>query len=129
MPNFENEQFIWYCVVTGNTSTLNGANGIYLSGNCWHNTVTGNLCAENNQNGYTGVYGSNIYLSSSSSYNNIQNNICRAGERSYKPRYGIAISSSNCNDNMIINNDLYSSGTAGALYEGPPGKLTLLRVG
>lgn len=116
--------YTWYCVVTGNTSTLNGANGIYLSGNCWHNIVTGNLCAENNQNGYTGVYGSNIYLSSSSSYNNIQNNICRAGERSYKPRYGIAISSSNCNGNMITNNDLYSSGTAGALYNSGTNTIT-----
>lgn len=97
--------------VTGNICQGNGV-GIAL-GESNNNAVTGNTCVENSQE--TDNTYDNIYLLSSD-YNNIQGNTCRAGALANKPRYGINISNADCNENKVINNDLYDDGFGTGAY-------------
>jgi len=93
--------------VTGNTYQRNSYYGIYLySSN--NNTVTGNTCIANSQES-TNSY-DDICVLNDSDYNNIQGNTCRAGTLANKPRYGINITSADCDGNMVTNNDLHNDG-------------------
>jgi len=89
----------------GNAAYGNGQEGIRLHG-ADHNTVVGNTCMANSQ----GADNTFDDIRIQGSYNNIQGNTCRAGSLANKPRYGINISNVFCDENLVINNDLYDDG-------------------
>jgi parallel beta-helix repeat protein len=93
--------------ITGNICQGNGGDGIYLHGSN-NNTITDNICIANSQEA-TNTY-DDIQICDDSNYNNIQGNTCRAGTLTNKPRYGINITSSDCDGNLVTNNDLYNDG-------------------
>ena len=98
--------------ITGNVCRLNGRHGIDVY-HTHNNAILGNTCSENSQN--TDNTYDDIILDGSD-YNNIQGNTCRAGDETNKPRYGINISDATCNENKVINNDLYDDGFGTAPY-------------
>jgi len=72
-----------------------------------HNTVVGSSQALDKDY-------DNIHLADGASANRIQANICRAGNRAKRPAYGVHISSTDCKNNVVLNNDLRASGVSGA---------------
>jgi len=68
------------------------------------NTVVGN--SQDNDNTYDG-----IFVDGNCDYNNIQGNTVRRGTGGNQQRYGIRINSADCDNNLVINNDLYWAGT------------------
>jgi len=113
----QNDYGIWisnadYNSLAINTCNLNDYYGIYIEASD-HNTVCINECIANSQ--HADNTNDDILLTASD-YNNIQGNICRAGGETNKPRYGINISNATCNENKIINNDLYDDGFGTAPY-------------
>ena len=99
-----------YCVVKGNIVVGNQRHGIYLSAGASNNIVSNNMLFGN------GVSDANTYdnILIEGNYNSIFNNVCRHDNVT---RYGIRISSSSYNNNVIHGNDLYASGLSGALYD------------
>ena len=96
-----------YSSITGNNIYSSMRNGIYFRdygvAYCQHNTISGNNIYHNGEGGnYDG-----IHFTEHSSYNNIQGNTIRSGTTH---RYGIRIDSSNCTENLVINNDFYDAG-------------------
>jgi len=94
-------------VISGNTFKWADQHGIEISGSddC---VISGNAVSCNSfrvDNSYSG-----IYITGDSDRNLIDGNIVRVGYTSYRQRYGVYIHSSMCNDNVLINNDLYTSG-------------------
>ena len=97
-----------YNSVTGNICYKNDYHGIYVDSS-HHNSLCINTLTDNSQD-TTNTY-DDIYLSGAD-YNNVQGNTCRAGVEANKPRYGINISNATCNENLVVNNDLYDDGFA-----------------
>ncbi len=135
--------------ITGNTCAGNGEDGIHL-GNLHNNTVSGNTCTGN---GYHGIYlyapiefishntisintvvGNSqdndntydgIFVDGNCDFNNIQGNTVRRGTGANQQRYGIRINSAGCDNNLVINNDLYQAGVTADNYDN--GSLTIFR--
>jgi len=95
-----------YNGIMGNVCQGNGEDGIDLA-TSHNNNIIGNVCTENSQT--TTNVGDDIFLNASD-YNLITGNLCRAGGETNKPQYGINISNATCNENKVINNDLYDDG-------------------
>jgi len=135
--------------VSGNTCTGNGEDGIYLGSPSINNTVSGNTCTGNchhgiylyatsfepfynnailvntvvgnsqdNDNTYDG-----IFVDGYCDYNNIQGNTVRRGTGTNKQRYGIRINSVECDNNLVINNDLYQAGVTADNYDAGTGTI------
>jgi hypothetical protein len=83
-------------------------------GTSHHNLISGNYCYENQQKGYGTA--DNIYLTASD-YNHILGNTCRKGALATFPAYGINISTSTCDKNMVKDNDLYDAGATANLND------------
>jgi len=98
--------------VTMNPCRLNTNHGIFLEASD-HNFVSLNPCSANSQ--ATDNTYDDIRLAGSD-YNTIQGNPCRAGGETNKPKYGINIYNNTCNENKVINNDLYDDGFGTAPY-------------
>lgn len=94
------------CIVSGNECKGNGQDGIYIYGSD-HCNITGNLLTENSQ---TTTNSNDDIILYGSDYCSVQGNTCCAGGETNKPRYGINISSATCDENKVINNDLYDDG-------------------
>lgn len=99
-------------ILFGNICKRNNQHGLYFYQSS-NNLITGNFCSENSQASNASY--DNIFLDNFCNFNNIQNNTCRIGAVINRPRYGIYISLSNCNKNIIFNNDLLDSGITGNL--------------
>lgn len=110
-----------YNAVINNYVMLNKYEGIYLY-SCEFCTIIGNYVQANSQ--YATNYKSNITLTNASSYNNVQGNKCYQGTYTNKPQYGISIATSDCNANLVTNNDLYQGGATGALSDTGTGTVT-----
>jgi len=67
--------------------------------------------SQNSDNTYTG-----IYVRNDSNYNNIQGNTVRRGTGAKQQCYGIWIRT-NCNNNLVINNDIYQAGVTSDYYD------------
>jgi parallel beta-helix repeat protein len=99
--------------VSGNTCTGNGHHGIYLYapiGDIYNNTISVNTVVGNSQdndNTYDG-----IFVDGDCNFNNIQGNTVRRGIGGNQQRYGIRINSADCDNNLVINNNLYQAGVA-----------------
>ena len=96
-----------HVVVSGNTFKWADEHGIQIqsSDDC---LISANVVSCNSHrvdNSYSG-----IYLGGDSDRNLIDGNTVRVGYTSYRQRYGVYIQTSMCNNNMLINNDLYTSG-------------------
>jgi len=111
--------------VSGNTCTGNGHHGIYLYATSFDpfynntisvNTVVGN--SQDNDNTYDG-----IFVDGNCDYNNIQGNTVRRGTGTNKQRYGIRINSADCDNNLVINNDLYQAGVTADNYDAGTGTI------
>lgn len=107
-------------VVSGNTFKWADENGIQIqsSDDC---LVSGNAVSCNSRrvdNSYSG-----IYLGGSSDRNLIDGNTVRIGYTSYRQRYGIYVGFSTCNGNVIVNNDLYTSGYSAELLNDGTGTI------
>ena len=105
--------------ITGNVVQYNGEGGIEICGD--NNIISSNIVGSNSQN--TDNTYDNIIIYSDSNYNNIQNNICRKGSLANKPCYGINIFTSDCNGNIVTNNDLYDSGVTGSFSDSGTGTI------
>src|SRR3954454_1766481 len=111
-----------YNAVSDNTVVRSGAHGIALSTGASHNQVTNNFCTENSQT--TTNTSDNILIHSNCDYNNVQGNTCRIGALTNQPRYGLRNNSTDCDGNLVTNNDLYSSGATGGLSNAGTGTVT-----
>ncbi|NTW31596.1 MAG: hypothetical protein HGB12_03060 [Bacteroidetes bacterium] len=102
-------------IITGNYVFLSYYDGICLN-SANNNTITGNYLFDNNRIKYYQSYQtySGIGITSDSDNNIIQGNNCRKG--TYQS-WGIKVESSNCDQNVIQNNDLKESGTSGNLTD------------
>ena len=99
-----------YCTIIGNNIYYNSRNGIYMtnSGTTYsqHNNISGNNIHDNSRlltNFFDG-----IRLDNQSSYNSIQENTIRETRH----RYGIRIDTADCEDNVVIDNDVKDASTA-----------------
>ena len=97
---------------------LNGYGGIYGEEdhvyNTENNSIKGNIIHSNNQSG--AAY-SNIELFNFCIGNVVQGNTLRRGDEANKPKYGIYISWTTSERNLINDNDLYLSGTDAAIRD------------
>ncbi|MBU7006298.1 right-handed parallel beta-helix repeat-containing protein [Phosphitispora fastidiosa] len=109
--------------VVGNTCRLNREQGIYVAYGSSDNSITSNTCSENSQK--TNNTYDNICVYSGSSRNNMQLNLCRKGSLANQPRYGISIANIDCEDNVVTNNDLLTSGVTGSLSDSGTGTITV----
>lgn len=104
-------------VVTSNTIQLCDYHGIrlYFANKCTigENHIEGNGQAADNT--YDGIFLQN------SSENNIQSNTIRHGSLTRQQRYGINISDSSCQNNLVTNNDLLNSGLTGKINDAGTG--------
>lgn len=107
--------------IIANTCQGNNQHGIFINGSS-NNVVSSNGCLENGQSA-TATY-DNIHIEIGSNYNNVQGNSCRQGALTNKPRYGIRVESSDCNGNLVTNNDLYTGGATGAFSDVGTGTVT-----
>lgn len=112
---------VLYSTITSNICRKNNGPGmeVYTSS---HNVIANNSCSENSQSA-NNTY-DNIIIGSNSDYNNVQSNTCRKGSLTNKPRYGIRIDSSDCNNNIITNNDLYDSGVTASFSDAGTSTIT-----
>jgi parallel beta-helix repeat protein len=112
--------------IVSNAVSENYYDGICLttiSSVCDNNIIVGNICISNNQSGASSSI-SNIFLFGDCNYNNIQNNVCRKGSLTNKPDYGIKINSSDCNSNIVTNNDLSTGGNIASFSDAGTGTIT-----
>ena len=101
--------------VTGNSCYLNRNDGIRLT-NSSRNTVANNSCLNNSQSGAGNYDG--IYLINSSSYNVIIGNQCNDNQGVKTQNYGIAEASTLDNYNLIIGNSCQGNNTDAILQMG-----------
>jgi parallel beta-helix repeat protein len=119
-------------IVIANSSTKNtvnsnnfqdtGRHGIYLSNQSNNNIVSSNTIDGSGRT--TNNTYDCIHVDSNCDYNNIQGNTCRKGTYTNLPRYGVRINSSDCDGNIITNNDLYDSGATANLSDAGTGTVT-----
>lgn len=111
-----------YCSVHSNDVRQGNRHGIQLVG-ASHNNVQGNTCIQNGLDA-AATY-DNINLATNCDYNNVQGNLCRretgAGNQS---RYGINIQTTDCDNNLVTNNDLYNGGATLNLRDNGTGTVT-----
>lgn len=96
-----------HVVVSGNSFKWADEHGIQIqsSDDC---LISSNVVSCNSHrvdNSYSG-----IYLGGDSDQNLLEGNTVRIGYTSYRQRYGIYVGFSTCTNNVLINNDLYTSG-------------------
>jgi len=96
-----------HVVVSGNTFKWADDHGIQIqsSDDCLISANAVSCNSNRVDNSYSG-----ISVAGDSDRNLIDGNTVRVGYTSYRQRYGIYIQSSMCNNNVLINNDLYTSG-------------------
>ena len=125
--------------INGNTVHNNGEDGILIRSNIQACSVTGNIVYENDKNGISldrdtggtmfGIQVTNNYVHSNSqdandTYDNIrlvtgasttilQNNRLWKGLKTNKPKYGINIADSNCDNTILMQNIMTDSGNTG----------------
>ena len=122
--------------ISGNVCCSNTVYGIWVRTSCSRIMVQNNVCNWNNKYGIiftvsndNAILGNltiansqdltNTYddiVLSDSDRNNIQANTCRSGGGAAVPSYGINIYDATCNDNLVINNDLYDDGFGTGAY-------------
>ncbi len=91
--------------ISGNTVNANTVHGIYLIELSNYNTITGNVCCDNNTN--HGFDGAGIWLAVTNDNNTIIGNICTGNiNAGAGAGYGIVIDNANCNDNIVGVNSL-----------------------
>jgi parallel beta-helix repeat protein len=115
-----------FCAVKDNKVLENGSHGIYVY-NSNDNDILDNRCVGNGTQADNTYDNININADSTNpngDNNNIQGNTCRKGAGTNKSRYGIAINSSYCDNNLVTNNDLYDSGVSGDLLDNGTGTRT-----
>jgi hypothetical protein len=66
----------------------------------------------------------NIQVKDNSDQNNIQMNTCRTKADGSTPKYGIVIQTSDCDANLVTNNDLLNSGATASLQDNGTGTVT-----
>ena len=108
------------CKVYGNTVWLNQLMGIDLATYVDHIEVSNNFVHSNSQ-AMDNTF-DNICLSRAD-YCLIQANICRRGTEANKPRYGINIAGAAAEGSVIVDNDLYDSGSTGDINDAGTGTL------
>jgi parallel beta-helix repeat protein len=111
-----------YCSVLSNDVRQGNRHGIQLAG-ASHNNVQGNTCIQNGLDA-NATY-DNINLASNSDYNNVQGNLCRRDTGSgNQSRYGINVQTTDCDANVVTNNDLYNGGATNNLRDNGTGTVT-----
>jgi polygalacturonase len=126
--------------INGNTVHNNGESGILISSNIQSCSVTGNIVYENDEHGIVldrdtggtmfGIQVTNNYVHSNSqsandTYDNIklvtganttiiQNNRLWKGLKTNKPKYGVNIADSNCDNTVLMQNIMTDSGNTAA---------------
>ena len=94
-----------YNTFSGNSCCGNGSHGIYLESSCNNNIFAGNSVLGNSKSSDNSYDGIHAYWFCH--YNLISGNIVRHQD---SQRYGINISHSNSNGNLVHGNDLYQAG-------------------
>lgn len=97
------------CIVEGNTVYANKYHGIRVYGYS-NNIIKGNICFNNGYGSATPTY-DGIYLEGNSDYNVIIGNRCYDDQSTKTQRYGINISASACDKNLIDGNILIGNAT------------------
>ena len=110
-----------FCTIVGNIVAFCGQHGIRLD-SAEHCIVEGNDCSSNSQT--TDDTYDNIHLLLSDDCS-ILNNLCRQGVEVNQPRYGINISTTTCDRNRVLGNDLRDAGKTANFND--IGKLTTVR--
>lgn len=98
--------------IAGNHCTLNDEHGIRLASTSTNNIVSGNYCFSNSQ--LTDATYDGIFLDASDD-NMVTGNVTRRGAGANKQRYGINISNSTCDNNVVTNNDVKDGGSTAVL--------------
>jgi parallel beta-helix repeat protein len=107
-----------YNVVLGNTIQENGFNGIKILHESHNNGVLSNIIYDNGQGAAGGsVSYDGINISDDCDSNNLQGNTIRKEGTVQTHRYGINIADSDCDLNLVTNNDLKDSGVTGDLND------------
>jgi len=104
-----------YCEVSNNLIYLAGHHGILID-DAWHGLIDGNYIESASQATdatYDGIRVEGTW----GDYNTIINNRIRQGTEANKPAYGINISAATCQQNRVMDNDLYDSGKTGAFND------------
>ena len=106
---------IQVCNVTNNTVFENDKHGIVLDratgGTMYAISVLSNNVHSNSQ-AANDTY-DNIHLVTGASTTVIQNNVLWKGQKTNKPKYGINIADSNCDNSVVMQNMLTNSGNTG----------------
>jgi parallel beta-helix repeat protein len=111
-----------YCSLSCNDVRQGNRHGIQLAG-ASHNNVQGNTCVQNGLDA-NATY-DNINLASNSDYNNVQGNLCRRDTGSgNQSRYGVNVQTTDCDANVVTNNDLYNGGATNNLRDNGTGTVT-----
>lgn len=113
-----------YNGVVGNTSMQNQNYGILFSTGVTDCKVVGNTVAENSQQ--TDVTYDGIALTTNCDRNLIQGNSSRRGALAKKQRWGFSIATSDCDANVVGQNDFYDGGSTG--YARDLGTGTIVQV-
>jgi parallel beta-helix repeat protein len=99
-----------FCTVSGNNIFRSYKDGINLS-TSKDNVIAGNTVSSSSQLAHATYFG--IILSTDSDRNLIDGNTIRRGTDTNRTFIGIYIWGTSCNNNVVINNDLYYSGAGG----------------
>lgn len=115
-----------YCTISDNTCNENSAAGIYLTFSD-HNLIQGNICQGNSWSTSTNPAintATGIRLDESDS-NYITDNIVRQSLSggSEIQQYGIYIDDANCDDNVVLNNDIRSGGNTNEFLDAGVGTI------
>ncbi len=103
-----------------NRSRSNSNNGHVISIN--NSEITGNRSSDDGQ-GADNTY-SGIVLTGSASSNNVQMNQVRTDVTAISLQYGISLDNPQCQNNIVTNNDLRSSGQTSSLFDNGSGTIT-----
>jgi len=115
-----------YNNVVGNTCQKNGKDGILLDRDCIYNGILANVVIDNGKSAAVGsVVYDGISITDGCDYNNIQENTVRKDGVDRTHKYGIHIEDSNCDANLVTNNDLYASGVTADFNDNGTGTITV----
>jgi len=115
-----------YNLVSDNICSDNSDQGMLISASSTHNRIADNYLVGNSWVAVSNI-NSGMEIQSNSDYNFISGNMVRKsspGSSNYQ-QYGIWISNANCNDNLILDNDVRDGGqTTGLLNSGTNSQIT-----
>jgi parallel beta-helix repeat protein len=109
-------------LIISNIITQSIGHGITLLGSN-DNTIISNHIKEVSQsanNTYSG-----IVINVDSDRNNVQGNTIRRGVLANQAKYGIIVGNANCDNNLVTNNDLLTSGVTASLFDAGTGTITV----